>query len=277
MQKGGDKAPVLDYNRGRRKGVFAMKIVTFNIRCDFGQDGENNFEYRKPLILRRIAEEKPDVIGFQEVLPHVQKWLRESLPGYTVVGCGRTADFGDEAMTIAVRNETCELLGLEVFWLSPDPYRPGSRYENQSECPRTCAMAIVSCRELPGPIRVYNTHLDHIGAQARMQGLSQILRRMEDDSDKLALPSVLMGDFNAYPDSVEMSPIGEFASLGLRDITAGIPVTYHNYGRSGEETGKIDYIFLTEPFRAESVRLWEDTENGVYLSDHYPICAELTV
>lgn len=115
MQKGGDKAPVLDYNRGRRKGVFAMKIVTFNIRCDFGQDGENNFEYRKPLILRRIAEEKPDVIGFQEVLPHVQKWLRESLPGYTVVGCGRTADFGDEAMTIAVRNETCELLGLEVF------------------------------------------------------------------------------------------------------------------------------------------------------------------
>lgn len=29
-----------------------MKLVTFNIRCDFGQDGENNFEYRKDLILK---------------------------------------------------------------------------------------------------------------------------------------------------------------------------------------------------------------------------------
>ena len=56
-----------------------MKIVTFNIRCDFGQDGANNFEFRKPLILKRIAEEQPDVIGFQEGLPHVQKWLRENL------------------------------------------------------------------------------------------------------------------------------------------------------------------------------------------------------
>lgn len=254
-----------------------MKIVTFNIRCDFGQDGANNFEFRKPLILKRIAEEQPDVIGFQEVLPHVQKWLRENLTGYTVVGCGRTADYQDEAMTIAVRNETSELLGLEVFWLSPTPYVPGSRYENQSECPRTCAMAIIKNQDFPGPIRVYNTHLDHIGAQARMKGLSQILRQMEDDSDKLALPSVLMGDFNAYPDSVELSPINDFVSLGLKDITARIPLTYHNYHLGQEETGKIDYIYITEPFQVKDVRRWEDEENGVYLSDHYPICAELTL
>ena len=221
-----------------------MKIVTFNIRCDFGQDGANNFEFRKPLIL---------------------------------VGCGRTADYQDEAMTIAVRNETSELLGLEVFWLSPTPYVPGSRYENQSECPRTCAMAIIKNQDFPGPIRVYNTHLDHIGAQARMKGLSQILRQMEDDSDKLALPSVLMGDFNAYPDSVELTPINDFVSLGLKDITAQIPLTYHNYHLGQEETGKIDYIYITEPFQVKDVRRWEDEENGVYLSDHYPICAELTL
>ena len=48
-----------------------MKLVTFNIRCDFGQDGENNFEYRKDLILKKIAQEKPDMICFQEVLPHI--------------------------------------------------------------------------------------------------------------------------------------------------------------------------------------------------------------
>ena len=52
-----------------------MKFVTFNIRCDFGQDGANNFIYRRPLILEKIRQEKPDIIGFQEVLPHVAAWL----------------------------------------------------------------------------------------------------------------------------------------------------------------------------------------------------------
>lgn len=254
-----------------------MKLVTFNIRCDFGQDGKNNFDNRKALILRKIQAEKPDVIGFQEVLPHVQKWLRENLEGYTVVGCGRSAEFGDEAMTVAVRNETTELLGFQVFWLSPDPFLPGSRYPNQSECPRTCASVILNNREMPGPIRLYNTHLDHIGAQARMQGLSQILRQMEDDSDQMPMPAVLMGDFNAVPDAVELSPIAQFESLSLSDLTAEIPVTFHNYGIADPEDmpSKIDYIFATPPFRYEKAVCWTEEENGVYLSDHYPICVEI--
>ena len=74
-----------------------MKLVTFNIRCDFGQDGENNFEYRKDLILKKIAQEKPDMICFQEVLPHIAKWLKENLTEYYVIGCGRSRELGDRA------------------------------------------------------------------------------------------------------------------------------------------------------------------------------------
>ena len=59
-----------------------IKIVTFNIRCDYGMDGENNFEYRKDLISRKIYAEQPDILCFQEVLPHVAAWLREVLTDY---------------------------------------------------------------------------------------------------------------------------------------------------------------------------------------------------
>ena len=55
-----------------------MKFATFNIRTDHNQDGDNSFCYRKPLILRTIAEKQPDIIVFQEVLPHVADWLREN-------------------------------------------------------------------------------------------------------------------------------------------------------------------------------------------------------
>ena len=57
-----------------------MKFVTFNIRLDCKWDGENNFEFRQPLILKVLQEESPDIVCFQEVLPHVQTWLRKICP-----------------------------------------------------------------------------------------------------------------------------------------------------------------------------------------------------
>ena len=80
-----------------------MKLVTFNIRCDFDQDGENSFRFRKGLILKKLEEEKPDVICFQEVLPHVAVWLRENLKDYYVVGCGRSEELRDEQVSVAFR------------------------------------------------------------------------------------------------------------------------------------------------------------------------------
>lgn len=254
-----------------------MKFATYNIRCDYGQDGKNNFDCRKPLLLRKIAAEQPDAIGFQEVLPHVQRWLRDNLTGYTVVGCGRDADFGGEAMTVAVRNETAQLLGLSTFWLSPEPFRPGSRYENQSNCPRICTVAELLVQGAPGPVRLYNTHLDHIGAEARRLGLTQVLRQMESDLCRLPMPALLMGDMNAVPGSPELAPAAEFPALGLSDLTAGIPITFHNYGLPGEDPCKIDYIYATPQFRAEKVERWMDEEDGVFLSDHYPVCAEVSL
>ena len=62
-----------------------MKVVTYNIRGDLGVDGKNDFCFRKPLILEKLAKEKPDIVGFQEVLPHVAAWMREALPEYDVV------------------------------------------------------------------------------------------------------------------------------------------------------------------------------------------------
>ena len=115
-----------------------MKLVTFNIRCDFDQDGENSFRFRKGLILKKLEEEKPDVICFQEVLPHVAVWLRENLKDYYVVGCGRSEELRDEQVSVAFRKDTLNLISMETFWLSPSPYEPASRYPAQSTCPRVC-------------------------------------------------------------------------------------------------------------------------------------------
>ena len=157
-----------------------LKLVTFNIRCDYDQDGANSFRFRKPVILKKLAEEKPDVICFQEVLPHVAAWLKENLTEYTVIGCGRSETLEDEQMTVAFRTKRLNLINMETFWLSPTPYVPASRYEEQSICPRVCTEVVLEDLQEKKVFRLCDIHLDHLGVQARTLGLSQILKKMDD-------------------------------------------------------------------------------------------------
>ena len=69
-----------------------MKIVSFNLRFDTPDDGEQQFIHRLPYILDRIREEKPDIIGFQEALQSMREALRDGLEEYYIVGGGRDAD-----------------------------------------------------------------------------------------------------------------------------------------------------------------------------------------
>ena len=221
-----------------------MKFVTFNIRCDFGQDGANNFIYRRPLILEKIRQEKPDIIGFQEVLPHVAAWLKENLTEYYIAGCGREKDLTGEAMIIAYRKERFQSVSLETFWLSPTPYVPGSRYPVQSMCPRTATDVVFEDMETGKVFRVINTHLDHECAGARKLGLEQILAHLRAEKAFADVPVILSGDFNAEPDSEEMKPLRETA--GLVNATEGIGITFHNYHRDdpNDPQCSIDYIIL---------------------------------
>lgn len=248
-----------------------MKLVTYNIRYDCGQDGINNFSCRKSFILETIAREKPDVIGFQEVLPHVALWLKENLKDYYVVGCPRETDLTGEQVCIAFRPDKFNLMKMDTFWLSPTPYVPGSRYPEQSICPRTCTEVVL--QELSGGkiFRMLNTHLDHEGSLARVLGAKQILEAMDNAQFFPDAPIVLVGDMNAEPDSPEM----ELIASRMENLTKGIGITYHGF--MGPNQCCIDYIFVSGAISGSDVRKWTDSRDGVFLSDHFPVSAELTL
>lgn len=248
-----------------------MKVVTFNIRCDYGQDGKNCFDHRKPLILEKIGREEPDVLCFQEVLPHVAIWLRENLKDYYVIGCGRGEALDDEQMTVAYRRDRFNLIEMRTFWLSETPGVPGSRYAEQSVCPRSTTEALLQEYATGRVFRVINTHLDHVGVEARKLGLSQILRHIDAAELFPDAPTILCGDFNAEPDGEELTVFDDFP--GYVNATEGVGVTFHGYMLEAPE--RIDYIYLRGGVRSEGVEKWTDMVDGVYLSDHYPICASL--
>ena len=261
-----------------------VKIVTFNLRTLYDTyDGMNAFIHRAGLILDKINEEKPHVICFQEVGEQIRPFLEKYLVDYHMVGHGRLADFSSEGLGIAYRKDSIELFGLEQFWLSPTPFVPGTRYEIQSEYPRTCIYATVKHKKMKTPIRLYDVHLDHESDEARILGIRQILEKMKKDNEVMAYPSFLLGDFNAQPDSETIAFCNDYKDYPLVDLTRDIPVSFHDFGGTGHTEysrgWKIDYVF-TSPETAkklQKVYRWEDNKNGIFLSDHYPICCEFTL
>lgn len=251
-----------------------LKLATYNLRCNTQHDKINMFDIRKGLVLDRIIKESPDIIGFQEMLPQMYEFLKRHLTGYTIVGRSRGADYKDEHVDIAFKTDTIEIFGLDFFWLSPTPYIPGSRYEEQSGCPRITTSGIFKHKDIFTPFRVYNTHLDHVGEKARVLGMGQILDKIKEDNGKINLPTFLMGDMNANPDSETIQMALNFNEYPLADVTSDIPASFHGF--KGDSVHKIDYIFAdTETAKLKSeIKSWHDCVFGVYLSDHDPISAE---
>jgi len=255
-----------------------VKVCTYNLRCDVKGDGINAFSNRKDFVAQAFPKYEADIIGFQEVQPHMRDWLEESLPGYTVIGTGRNADYTGEHTVIAYRPSQFRLMALDTFWLSDTPRVPGSRFAtDQSICPRICTAAVLMSLADNRVVRVYNTHLDHKGTLAQAQGMTLILSRIAaDDALYPDTPVILTGDFNIRPENPINAGIAAFVSCGKRmaDATADIPVSFHAYNPA-EKHVKIDYIYTTAACDSSRTVALTDTENGVYLSDHYPLMAEV--
>jgi len=249
-----------------------IKAVTWNMRFVYNDgDGINNFIHRAGMVADKIIKEKPDIITFQEIVPEIYEILKRILPEYMLLGHFKGEDYVScGGMFTAIRKESYDLIALETFWLSPTPYKPGTRFENQSPVPRTCVMTQIRHKESGEVMRVFDVHLDHISEEARALGMECILSFLKEYNKKLELPVIMMGDFNAEPDSRAI----EMCKECLNDVTGELEKTFHDFGRDSQ---KIDYIFVSDEFKArvKKVGIWDDCLDGIYLSDHFPVYTEI--
>ena len=247
-----------------------MKILSFNIRCPWkGMDGINDFIHRAGFIYDKIKSQKPDVIAFQEVRDEAYVLLQKMLPEYEFFGTFREENYTIEGLYIAIRKDSFTYLETEVFWLSPTPFVVASKFENQSECSRICLMTKIRHRKTNEVFRLLNLHLDHISEEARVLGMQCVFDFMNEYDSREKLPTVLLGDFNTTPNGDVIKSC--HARKGMFEATKDIDVTFHGYGR---KTIKLDYIFVSDEWadRVIKTETWTDCHEGIYLSDHYPVC-----
>ena len=261
-----------------------IRVFSFNIwtdgRADGGASTDNPrcFAIRRELIKKNFPAYDADIVGFQETMPAQRQWLIDTFTDYQVCGIGRDNDLQGESNVVMYKKDKFDLVNLDTFWLSDTPHIPGTRFAtDQSSCPRICTVVTLRRKEDGKLLRHYNTHLDHVGQIAQAQGITMILNRMAADYQTWPMPVILTGDMNVTPDNVVYKSIVNFGGLNapLKDLTSDMEFSFH--GNNPEKIHiKIDYVFSTLASGEEaSIQVNDANENGVTMSDHYPVGAVL--
>ncbi len=245
--------------------------MSFNVRHGTAEDGANHWRFRKAFALQLIQDTSADIIGLQEVLEFQLHEIAEALPNYGWIGVGREDGLSDgEFAPIFFRKDKFEVIDSGTFWLSTTPDVPGSKSWNTA-CTRICSWVDLSGGALK--ITVFNLHTDHESAEAREQGIREVLNRVGQEI------SVVMGDFNAGEGS---APIQKILDYGLIDtFREAHPedqdvYTFHGYDDNPETKEKIDYIFVSPSLKTVEAAILRQKDGDLFASDHYPVTAVVT-
>ena len=257
--------------------------MTFNIRLDTPADSLNSWAYRRDNAAQMIKEADVDIVGMQEVLIHQLNDLKERLPEYSSVGVGRLdGKEAGEFSPVFYREDQFEEVESGNFWLSEDPAAVGVKGWDAA-CERIASWAILKDKTSGKEFFVLSTHFDHIGQVARRESARLILSKTAELSD--GLPVIVMGDFNADPESEVIQTIADTAnplslihSYSLAPIVNGSTYTFHNYGRLAEEDREcIDYIFVNNKVEVAEYQVMPERNEAGYFSDHSAVRVRIII
>lgn len=259
-----------------------MLIMSFNVRGAYWEkDGVNFWPHRSALNVSTIQRAAPDVIGFQEFQDGNMQVYHNMLSEYQFsLGphYGNGTPF--EYPAIAWRPERFRLAAAGGFWLSTTPRIHSEAWD--TACIRSAQWVRLQAVQGGATFVLLNTHLDHISAEAQLEGAKLIVAQLAE----LAAPDeavVITGDFNCDPDS---PPYEVFRAAGYADtftkasdLDRRRPFTFHGFHGNrhrphGGRPERIDWI-LARGLMPTSFTIVRDAEPPLFPSDHFPVTASL--
>ena len=256
----------------------SFSVMTYNIRLDIASDDENAWPNRKDFLSSQVLFYGPDVLGVQEALPNQMKDLKERLPNYNHIGIGRDGANQGEYSAIFYNKNKLKVEKEQTFWLSKTPDVVSKDWD--AALPRICTYGLFEDLKSNTKFWVFNTHLDHVGEQARLNGIKLIQQKIAEENDK-NYPVFLMGDFNVEPNSLLIKRLSEnmLNTESLADLTFGPNGTFNGFRFNESVTRKIDYIFMSKSnnIKINKQAVLSDNNNLKYPSDHFPVYVHFTL
>ena len=254
-----------------------LKVMSYNLRVDFGGDGENNWEFRRDFLADQLNYYNADFIGTQEGKAHQLQFLDKLLIEHTFIGLSRDNSKKEgEFCAIFYNQQKFKLIEESTFWLSETPEKKSKGWDAAYE--RICTYGLFEDRKTNKRLYVFNTHLDHIGETARANGAQLIVDKIKFVNTS-NLPVIFTGDFNSEKTSAAYQTI-----VRTMNDTQSISET-KSFGPSGTFNGflfnepvtlLIDYIFTSKnTIDVRKHAILSDSKDCKYPSDHLPVYAEI--
>ncbi len=252
-----------------------MKIMSFNIRC--GDVAGEPWDTRIDIVTETMLESGADTIGVQEATPEWMEVLIKNLaPKYDYIGVGREdgKNKGEYAAVFYLKDKY-DVIEYENFWLSETPNVPGKGWD--AACVRVCTMGVFENKETKQRYMHINTHFDHIGVVARRKSVEMIVEKAKSLPD---IPVVFTADMNVVEGTENYL---QFVESGFfRDAKYIAPhtmscCTYHDAEPEKHENEVIDYVMVNDKWTVFEYRVMTEGIDGRFVSDHYPIYAELDI
>jgi endonuclease/exonuclease/phosphatase family metal-dependent hydrolase len=261
-----------------------LTVLTLNLWNDQGPYAE-----RTDLIREWIDRLTPDLIGFNEAL-RTEAWsqVAQLLEGtaYHLEYVPAQRLGGDREFGNAIASR----------WPIVD--RTSLRLPDAGDGETRAALSISTVAPF-GRVSFTSTHLnwrlDHGAIRERqVVALCDFVRQSATGAD---LPPILVGDFNAEPDSTEIRWVKGLHAIEGRSVAfvdawaaAGGPGAGHTWcnrnayaRRAVEPDRRIDYVFVGLPDRKKRgigriercIVVCDEEKNGVWASDHFGVLAEI--
>jgi endonuclease/exonuclease/phosphatase family metal-dependent hydrolase len=267
-------------------GLSTLKVLTLNI-----WNNQGPWPARLELIREGVRVLGPHLVGLQEVL-HLDsdppaadqaQTIADGLGYFTAFASawhiGGGLQFGNALLS------RFPILHAQNFPLPTDP-------DEETRAMLYC-LVDAPCGQVP----VFVTHLSWKLHQSdvRQQQVALIVQRVRELAPIDGFPPILMGDFNAEPDSDEIRYLRGYHARFGRSVyfadafaVAGDGSPGYTYARNNhyalrarEPNRRLDYIFSRGPDRLlrgeplEARVVLDQSTEGVFATDHYGVMAEI--
>lgn len=280
-----------------------MLFCTYNIHYGVGADGT----YDVARIADAVAE--ADIVCLQEA---VSGWPQNDHADQTTEIAGRLNRYSvyhgameADASTVGPDGRIANrrrsfgnaiVSRWPILW-SRGVMLPKTRLANLFDLQRGYVEAVIAVPS--GPLRVYSTHLSHVGAQQRLPQVAALMDAVnrapviggtwdaaagatfmfQEPAPAMPASAIVAGDFNFTPSHPEYPLVcGTPGHHGRIATAEHLTDTWIAAGNSEEEVdsfpreGRIDHVFVTHDLapRVKSARIG----HGINASDHWPVFVE---
>ncbi|MBD0402701.1 endonuclease/exonuclease/phosphatase family protein [Flammeovirga sp. EKP202] len=262
-------------------GLFAqnksINVMSFNIRMNTPNDGDNAWPHRKQWVGDVIKFNNVAILGCQEVLVDQLHDLENELPHMSYVGVGRDdGKEGGEFSPIFYDTKEFKLIESGTFWLSTTPEEPSKGWD--AALPRICTWAKLKHKHSKRTMIVMNTHYDHMGDEARVESSKLIAQKAQEFSNKGKISVVLMGDLNSTPNSTAVMELQNvFQDTKTLSLTTplGPTGTFQAFDYNAALKDQIDFIMTYGYFKVLRYAHIAEARDHKFPSDHLPVFVEI--